>query len=85
MDGTPTPLGEECDTVFREQGDAMTTGLPEVGVRTIAVHVYGDDGSVTVGLGIVADANRTSAAQLAGEHLIKLRAAADRSTELATR
>ena len=52
-------------------------------MRTIAVPVYDHAGTVVAGLGILADANRTSADELAGEHLIKLRAAADRLTQLA--
>ncbi len=45
--------------------------------------VYDQAGTVVAGLGILADANRTSAEQLAGDHLVKLRAAADRLTQLA--
>jgi len=68
---------------IRQQGYALTTGLLEAGVRTIAVPVYDAAGSVVAGLVVLADANRTSAAQLAGEHLVRMRAAAERLTELA--
>jgi IclR family pca regulon transcriptional regulator len=68
---------------IRRQGFALTSGLLEAGVRTIAVPVYDRGGTVVAGLGILADATRTSAEQLAGEHLLKLRAAADRLGELA--
>ena len=68
---------------IRRQGFALTSGLLEAGVRTIAVPVYDQAGTVVAGLGILADANRTSAEQLAGDHLVKLRAAADRLMQLA--
>jgi DNA-binding IclR family transcriptional regulator len=58
------------------------SGLPEARVPTIAVPVYDNEGVVVAGLGILADANRTSAEQLAGVPLTRLRAAADRLTQL---
>jgi IclR family pca regulon transcriptional regulator len=67
---------------IRRQGYALTTGLLEAGVRTIAVPVYDGSRAVVAGLVMLADAHRTSAEQLAGEHLDRLRAAADRLTEL---
>jgi IclR family pca regulon transcriptional regulator len=75
---------DDAAELIRRQGFALTSGLLEAGVRTIAVPVYGQGGAVVAGLGILADANRTSAAQLGGEHLVKLRAAADRLTQLAS-
>ena len=77
--GRNTPSSEQ----IRAQGYALTTGLLETGVRTIAVPVYDQAGAVVAGLGILADADRMSADELAGEHLVKLRAAADRLTQLA--
>ena len=74
-----TPTSEQ----IRAQGYALTSGLLETGVRTIAVPVYDHAGTVVAGLGILAHADRMSADELAGEHLIKLRAAADRLTQLA--
>lgn len=74
---TPTP------EQIRAQGYALTSGLLETGVRTIAVPVYDHAGAVVAGLGILAHADRMSADELAGEHLVKLRAAADRLTQLA--
>lgn len=68
---------------IRRQGFALTSGLLEAGVRTIAVPVYDQTGTVVAGLGVLADANRTSAEQLAGDILVKLRAAAERLTQLA--
>lgn len=67
---------------IRRQGFAMSSGLLEAGVRTIAVPVYGTGGDVVAGLAILADADRTSAEQLAGDHLVRLRAAADRLSAL---
>jgi IclR family pca regulon transcriptional regulator len=67
---------------IRREGYVMTSGLLEAGVRTIAVPVYDNEGVVVAGLGILADANRTSAEQLAGVPLTRLRAAADRLTQL---
>jgi IclR family pca regulon transcriptional regulator len=77
--GRNTPSSEQ----IRTQGYALTTGLLETGVRTIAVPVYDHAGTVVAGLGILAHADRMSADELAGEHLVKLRAAADRLTQLA--
>ncbi len=77
--GRNTPSSEQ----IRAQGYALTTGLLETGVRTIAVPVYDQAGTVVAGLGILAHADRMSADELAGEHLVKLRAAADRLTQLA--
>ncbi len=74
-----TPTSEQ----IRAQGYALTSGLLETGVRTIAVPVYDHAGTVVAGLGILAHADRMSADELAGKHLIKLRAAADRLTQLA--
>jgi len=74
-----TPTSEQ----IRAQGYALTSGLLETGVRTIAVPVYDHAGTVVAGLGILAHADRMSADELAGEHLIKLRASADRLTQLA--
>jgi IclR family pca regulon transcriptional regulator len=68
---------------IRRQGFAMSSGLLEAGVRTIAVPVYDSAGGVVAGLAILADADRTSAEELAGDHLVELRAAADRLAELA--
>jgi IclR family transcriptional regulator, pca regulon regulatory protein len=84
--GKPAPPNLDQDLrsseEIREQGYEMTTGLLEAGVRTIAVPVYGDNGRVVAGLGILADAGSTSAKTLRGTHLVRLRAAADRLTEL---
>jgi len=77
--GRNTPSPEQ----IRAQGYALTSGLLETGVRTIAVPVYDHAGTVVAGLGILAHADRMSADELAGKHLIKLRAAADRLTQLA--
>jgi IclR family pca regulon transcriptional regulator len=67
---------------IRRQGFAMSSGLLESGVRTIAVPVHDTDGSVVAGLAILADADRTTAEELAGDHLTMLRAAADRLSQL---
>ena len=84
--GTPAPpsLDRSLNTSeqIRAQGFEMTTGLLEAGVRTIAVPVYSEHGKVVAGLGILADAGSTSAKTLQGAHLQRLRAAADRLTEL---
>jgi IclR family pca regulon transcriptional regulator len=83
--GTPAPQGvDDLHTTeqIRAQGYEMTTGLLEAGVRTIAVPVYDDNDKVVAGLGILADAGSTSAKKLQGAHLQRLRAAADRLTEL---
>ncbi len=79
IDAGEVPSAEQ----IRRQGYALTTGLLEAGVRTIAVPVYDQAGEVVAGLGILADADRTSADELAGDHLKKLRAAADRLIQLA--
>lgn len=79
-----SPIDARESDQIRAQGYALTSGLLEAGVRTIAVPVYDHGGSVVAGLGILADANRTSADELAGDHLARLRAAADRLTQLAT-
>ncbi len=80
---TNSPIDAAEAEQIREQGYALTSGLLEAGVRTIAVPVFDHGGSVVAGLGILADADRTSAAELAGEHLTRLRFAADRLTQLA--
>jgi IclR family pca regulon transcriptional regulator len=80
----PQSLDDDLHTTeqIRAQGYEMTTGLLEAGVRTIAVPVYDDNDKVVAGLGILADAGSTSAKKLQGAHLQRLRAAADRLTEL---
>ena len=78
-----SPIDADESEQIRRQGYALTSGLLEAGVRTIAVPVYDHAGDVVAGLGILADANRTSADELAGAQLVMLRAAADRLTQLA--
>lgn len=81
-DGQADEQGPDVAARIRRDGYVMTSGLLEAGVRTIAVPVYDRSRSVVAGLGILADADRTSAEELAGVPLKKLRAAADRMTEL---
>lgn len=68
---------------IRQQGFAMSSGLLEAGVRTIAVPVRDRSGAVVAGLAVLADAERTSADELAGQHLRALRAGADQLSALA--
>ncbi|MBI5088062.1 MAG: helix-turn-helix domain-containing protein [Actinobacteria bacterium] len=67
---------------IRRQGYALTSGLLEAGVRTIAVPVYDQAGAVVAGLSILSDVNRTSVDELAGHHLARARAAAERLMQL---
>jgi IclR family pca regulon transcriptional regulator len=76
--------GVDESVQIREQGFALTSGLLEAGVRTVAVPVYDPAGRVVAGLSILSDVNRTSLDELSGHHLARARTAAERLTRLAS-